>query len=105
MAKYNAAKHTIESDEGRTLATLTVEVETSQAWEIADGWSRYSEELNALREEVSGERSAKLYWTDRANELDADLSEVRRKLEVAQCRIEELEGEIAGLKEKGAPDA
>lgn len=101
MAKYNAAKHTIESDDGRTLATLTPLVETSQAWELADWWGGDNEVMEVLNEELRLTERDKWNAEWRVDAAESERYKAEDKLSVAQARIEELEAEIATLKEKG----
>lgn len=99
MAKYNAARHTIETDDGRHLATLARSIDGNQGFRIADGWAgAEDEDIEELREALRFEEYRRQEFED------ANFS--------ANCRIEErdeeirrLKEEIATLKEKGAPAA
>lgn len=105
MAKYNAAKHRIESDNGRVLATLTEHVETAKAWEIADWWGGDYEEIENLHAEINN-ADFNLERVKANGEAARDqLHKVEGELADAKLRIEDLESEIEALKEKGAPDA
>jgi chromosome segregation ATPase len=100
MAKYNAAKHRIESDDGRLLATLTEHVETSKAWEIADWWGGDYDEIDNLRSEITSAE-----WNlNKAQESDDDargeIAELEDKLDSAKLKIEDLELKIEGLEEQ-----
>jgi hypothetical protein len=117
MAKYNAAKHRIESDDGRVLATLTEHVETSQAWGIADSWGEPLEEISyeLFEETVESEEDLK----DKVLHLEMRMVRWREQLEDIVAEIageqdphldEEVEdaaeaAEADAEAEKGAPDA
>ena len=50
MAKYNAANHTIESDTGELLATLTPAVRSDEGFTIADNWGESA--TKELRDQI-----------------------------------------------------
>ncbi len=103
MAIYNAANHTIESDDGQTLlARLTPAVRAEQAFEIADYWGGHSKEIDKLNSELRSKESDRR--NAEANEQHA-IDENRRlndQLDEARDRIKQLEAE---LEQKGATAA
>lgn len=98
MAKYNAAKHTIESDDGRTtLATLHFSVRADKGFEIADWWGGDSEAMEVLNEELSILQSDKWNAEGRLDHAASQLHKAEDKLSDAKARIEELEAEIGSI--------
>lgn len=100
MAKYNAAKHQIETDDGRVLATLTEHVETSKAWEVADWWGGDYDEIENLHSEITNAE-----WNlAKAKESDdyarGELSRTEDDLTMARVKIKDLELKIEGLEEQ-----
>lgn len=91
MAKYNAAKHTIESDDGRTLATFTPLVETSKAWEVADWWGGDNEVMEVINEELRISETDKRNVEGRMESAQSALYKAEDKLSEALARIDELE--------------
>jgi chromosome segregation ATPase len=98
MAKYNASKHTIESDDGRTLATLTTHVETAQAWEVADWWGGNNAELEQLNSEVANASFNLDKARERTEYAERELSCAKEEVAAAQRKIEAFESELAALK-------
>lgn len=84
MAKYNAAKHTIETESGELLATLSDSIRADEAWVIADNWG--SAAHNALHEEIE--------------DLGCSLSKVQQKLDDAKDKIQELKEELTEARSK-----
>lgn len=105
MAKYNAAAHRIETDDGRTLATLTPLVETAKAWAVADWWGGDNEEIELLEEDLCNEQVSKHEEQGRREFAEAELRKAEDKLSAAWARIEELEAELGARKEKGSDAA
>lgn len=102
MAKYNAAKHSIESDDGRTtLATLHSSVRADKGFEIADWWGGDYAELDELHTELANSYSEKWDMRDRVASLDEDLRNARADLESERIRVADLEAELEVLKLKG----
>jgi chromosome segregation ATPase len=109
MAKYNAAKHRIESDDGRILATLTEHVETSKAWEVADWWGGDYDEIEELHAEITN-KDFNLEKVKESEDYERrELDKVSDELGDAEIRIDDLEAEIekikAELAQKGAQAA
>ena len=103
MAKYNAAKHTIESDDGSiTLATLHPSVRADKGFEIADWWCGDNEVMEVLNEELRIIEADKWNAEGRADNAESERYKVENKLDAALARVDELETELADLKEKGA---
>jgi chromosome segregation ATPase len=109
MAKYNAAKHRIESVDGRLLATLTEHVETSKAWEVADWWGGDYDEIEELHAEITNKDFNLEKVKESEDYARRELDKVSDELADAEIRIEDLEAEIeklkAQLEEKGAQAA
>lgn len=106
-AIYNAARHTIESRDGAiVLATLHPSVRADHAFQIADSWQGPAvEDYERLEEDLE-------IQCEKTGEAEADAEMFKNMyrnadydLKKANARIEELEAELAELKEKGAPDA
>lgn len=103
MAKYNAAKHTIESDDGSIpLATLHPSVRADKGFEIADWWGGDNEVMEVLNEELRIIEADKWNAEGRADYAESERYKVESKLDAALVRIDDLETELADLKEKGA---
>jgi chromosome segregation ATPase len=100
MAKYNAAKHRIESDDGRLLATLTEHVETSKAWEIADWWGGDCDEIKELHAEITNKDFNLEEIKSRAHTAREETEVLESELSAAELKIEDLELKIEGLEEQ-----
>lgn len=103
MAKYNASKHTIETDDGRTLARLTEHVETAKAWEVADWWGGDNDEMENLNSELTNASFNEDKTRERREYAERELSRVEEEIDAAQRKIEALEAELAEA--KGGSDA
>ncbi len=106
MAKYNAAKHRIESDDGRLLATLTEHVETSKAWEIADWWGGDYDEIEELHAEITNKDFNLEKIKSEAHAAREEAKVLENEIAAAELKIDDLEAEIEKLKaelaQKGA---
>jgi phage shock protein A len=98
MANYNAAKHTIEHPDGRTLAQLTDEVSGTEAFEIADSWAGGAALAEELREELS-------IAEERRREAESVADGAETKIEALKDEVERLRDRIAELEQEGAPAA
>jgi peptidoglycan hydrolase CwlO-like protein len=87
MAKYNAANHTIETDTGELLATLSNSVRADKAFEIADFWGA----------DNTGDLEAEII--DLKAEIDAIESDEEDLIE-ANDKIEGLKAELSDAKER-----
>lgn len=106
MAKYNAARHTIESDDGSiTLATLHPSVRADKGFDIADWWCGDNEEMENLQGEIDNLSDDRHQMRGRMESAESQLYKAEDKLSEARARIEELETELADLKEKGVAAA
>jgi uncharacterized small protein (DUF1192 family) len=109
MAKYNAAKHRIETEDGRILATLTEHVDTSKAWEIADWWGGDYDEIEELHAEITNKDFNLEKVKSTAEAVREELIEREGDLAAAEIRIDDLEAEVEKLKaelaQKGAQAA
>ena len=109
MAKYNAAKHRIESDDGRILATLTEHVDTSKAWEVADWWGGDYDEIEELHAEITNKDFNLEEIKSQAHAAREEAEVLENEIAVAELKIEDLEAEIEKLKaelaQKGAQAA
>jgi len=110
MAKYNAAKHTIESDDGSiTLATLHPTVRADNAFEIADSWAESPDfkerrsRIGELEDECNGLETRNDRLNDDLTDAQDEIVDLEQKLEEARAKIEELQGRITELEtEKGS---
>lgn len=102
MAKYNAAKHHIETDDGRTLARLTEHVETAKAWEGADWWGGDNDEMENLNSELTAASFNEDKARERMEYAERELSRAEEEIDAAQRKIEALESELAEAKGGGA---
>jgi chromosome segregation ATPase len=100
MAKYNASKHRIESDDGRILATLTEHVETSKAWEVADWWGGDYDEIEELHAEITNKDFNLEEIKSEALTLREEAEVLKNELAAAELKIEDLELKIEGLEEQ-----
>lgn len=101
MAKYNASKHTIESNDGRTFATLTDFVETSQAWEIADWWGGNHDEVEQLNSDITNANFLLEKANDAAASAQSELASANEEIETARRIIAEIKAELAAAKGEG----
>ena len=107
MAKYNAAKHTIESDTGELLAKLSDSVRADKAFDIADAFdgTTFRQEIEGLKEENAAlelsEREARNETASKVRQITRlDLENTKQRTEISTLldRITELEALLA---EKG----
>lgn len=107
MAKYNAARHTIESDDGSiTLATLHPTVRADKGFEIADSWQgRPLHDYEMLEEDLSVAEQRQAEAKSDAAWHEKESRNLEYDNEKLKTRIAVLEAELADLKEKGAPTA
>ena len=99
MAKYNAAKHTIETDTGELLATLTHSVRADEGFTIADNWGdSVTKELRDQIEDLDAEIGRIEYKNDELRDEIRDLERENNRLAKvngeATDRIEELEAKL-----------
>lgn len=92
MAKYNAAKHTIETDTGELLATLTHSVRADEAFTVADNWGdSATKELRDQIEDIDAEIDE---LRDEIRDLKRENERLEKENDEATDRIEELESKI-----------
>lgn len=107
MAKYNAARHTIETDDGIIiLATLHPTVRADKGFEIADSWQgRPLHDYEMLEEDLSVAEQGRAEAKTDAAWHQKEVRNLEYDNEKLRTRIAVLETELADLKEKGAPSA
>jgi predicted RNase H-like nuclease (RuvC/YqgF family) len=107
MAKYNAATHTIESDDGSIiLAILHPSVRADKGFEIADSWQgRPLHDYEMLEEDLSVAEQGRAESRSNAEWHEKECRNLEYDNDRLKIRIEELEAELAELKEKGAAAA
>ena len=99
MAKYNAAKHTIETDTGELLATLTPAVRSDEGFTIADNWGdsatkELREQIEDLDAEIAEVEEKNDELRDEIRDLEREKERLEKENNEATDRIEELEAEL-----------
>ncbi len=99
MEKYNAANHTIESDTGELLATLTPAVRSDEGFTIADNWGESAtkelrDQIEDLDAEIARVKSKNDELRDEIRDLEDDKARLEKENTGLADRIEELEAEL-----------
>ena len=99
MAKYNAAKHTIETDTGELLAALTHSVRADEAFTIADNWGdsatkELRDQIEDLDAEIGRIESKNDELRDEIRDLERENKRLEKENDEATDRIEELEAKL-----------
>ncbi len=105
MAKYNAAKHTIETDDGRHLATLAREIRADEGFRISDRWAGEGDADNAEYGDIESLRDELREAQGNAYDLKCEVEELEDKIEDRDAEIRRLKEELATLQEKGGEAA
>lgn len=99
MAKYNAAKHTIETDAGELLATLTHSVRADDGFKIADNWGDsvtkdLRDQIEDLDAEIGRIESKNDELRDEIRDPERENERLEKENDEATDRIEELEAKL-----------
>lgn len=90
---YNAARHTIETATGHTLATLSVLVSTEDGFRIADSWGEGS-----LRQDLDDAEDEIFELEEKLKDAVLDQSVTQAGNEKLREEIDRLEKELDALK-------